>query len=210
MSSSLESGLHEAAGVIARARELWNMTRFFGVNGAERFSSFEAADVLRMSQPGSLVNGFARDGRALLILGVKGGRGVREETLSVLNPDRLGLKPGVRYRLIDLRNKRYFARNRTAADLSRIPARLVDDEPLILLLEPERTGPQLVYFAGVDGATEDGPLDLVGLIDSFRQPATRVPSEKRDRQSQDVAEGGFNQPRLYPAGGNRALIVCCQ
>jgi hypothetical protein len=145
---------------LARAREFWGITRFFGVNGAEKFSSFETGDVLQMTQAGSIVNAFARDGRVLVVMGVKGGNGVREERLRILAPDRLGLRQGVRYRLIDVRKQRYLARSKTADDLSEVPVQLVNDEPLMLLLEPDRRGPQLVYFSGADQVTENGALEF--------------------------------------------------
>jgi hypothetical protein len=116
--------------------------------------------VLQMTQAGSIVNGFARDGRVLVVMGVQGGNGVREERLRILAPDRLGLRQGVRYRLVDLRTKRYLARNKTADDLAEVPVQLVNDEPLMLLLEPDRAGPQLVYFSGADQVTENGSLEF--------------------------------------------------
>ena len=145
---------------VARTRELWGITRFFGVNGAEKFSSFDAGDVLQMTQKGSIVNGFGRNGRVLVVMGVQGGKGVREERLRILAPDRLGLRHGIRYRLVDLRKQRYLARSKTVDDLSEVPVQLVNDEPLMLLLEPDRAGPQLVFFSGADQVTETGSLDF--------------------------------------------------
>ena len=144
---------------IARAREMWDITRFFDVNGAEKLSDVETGDVLRMTQAGSVVTTFAREGRVLLVMAVKGGRGARRETLHILVPEKLGLKPGIRYRLVDLRGKRYVARNKAVADLAAAPVHLVNDGPSILLLEPERTGLQLVIFSGADQITEAGPLE---------------------------------------------------
>jgi len=157
---ALKAWLNPEPAELARAREFWNITRFFGVNGAEKFSSFETGGVLQMTQAGSIVNGFARDGRVLVVMGVKGGNGVREDKLRILAPGRLGLRQGVRYRLVDLRTKRYLARNKTADDLAEVPVQLVNDEPLMLLLEPDRTGPQLVYFSGADQVTENGPFEF--------------------------------------------------
>jgi hypothetical protein len=145
---------------IARAREFWNITRFFGVNGAEKFSSFEMGNVLQMTQAGSIVNGFARDGRVLVVMGVKGGEGVREEKLRILAPGRLGLRQAVPYRLIDLRKKRYLGRNKTLDEIAEVPVQLVNDEPLMVLLEPDHIGPQLVYFSGADQVTENGSLEF--------------------------------------------------
>jgi len=160
MDTALKAWQNPESVEIARAREFWNITRFFRVNGAEKFSSFEMGNVLQMTQAGSIVNGFAKDGRVLVVMGVKGGNGVREERLRILAPGRLGLRQGARYRLIDLRKKRYLARNKAADDLAEVPVQLVNDEPLMLLLEPDRTGPQLVYFSGADQITENGSLEF--------------------------------------------------
>jgi hypothetical protein len=136
---------------IALTRELWDIWRFFGLNGAGKFSSFDTGDVLRMTQPGSIVNGFARDGRVLAVMGVQGGVGVRQEKLEVLAPARLGLKDGVNYRIVDLRKNRYVGQGpRTAAALASIPVSLDGDNPSVLLIEPERAGPRLVWFRGAD------------------------------------------------------------
>ena len=48
---------------------------------------------------------------------------------------------------------------------------------------------------------------LVRLVDALRQAAARSPREERERQAQDVAEGGLNQPRFDLAGRDRALVV---
>jgi hypothetical protein len=135
---------------VALAREFWGIWRFFGLNGAEKFSSFDTSEVLRLSQAGSIVNGFARDGRALIVMGVQGGKGIREEKLRILEPARLGLKPGVSYRIVDVRGNRYLGAAYPVAGLAAIPVTLKDDDPLILLIEPERKGPRLVWFRGAD------------------------------------------------------------
>jgi hypothetical protein len=136
---------------MALARELWGIWRFFGLNRAEKFSSFDTRDVLQMTQAGSIVNGFARDGRALVVMGVQGGKGVREEKLQISAPAGLGLREGMSYRIIDLRGNHYLrSQPYNIAELAGIPVRLTDDEPLILLIEPERDGPNLVSFRGAD------------------------------------------------------------
>jgi hypothetical protein len=113
-----------------------------------------------MTQPGSLVNGFARDGRALIVIGVQGGTGTRADTLRILSPSRLGLKDGLRYRAIDMRNCRYLGTPRSVAELARIPVQLTGDDPLILLIEPERKGPGLVWFRGADGVAQSGAFEF--------------------------------------------------
>jgi hypothetical protein len=140
---------------LALAREFWGIWRFFGLNGAQRFSSFDTGEVLRMTQPGSIVNGFARDGRALIVMGVEGGRGIREEELRILDPAAVGLKDGVSYRIVDLRNNRYLSRRQLrSAQLASIPVRLADDDPSILLVEPDRGQPDLVWFRGADAVAD--------------------------------------------------------
>jgi hypothetical protein len=136
---------------LAVAREMWGYWRFFGLNGAHRFSSFEASDVIAMAEPGSMVNGFSRDGRVLAVMGVPGGHGMRPGKLKVLAPGKLGLREGVRYRLVDLRNNCYLSDGSySVSDLTQIPVTLAGTEPLILLIEPEQKGPRVVYFKGAD------------------------------------------------------------
>jgi hypothetical protein len=149
---TLEEWTHPRSPELALTRELWDLWRFFPLNGAQKFSSFDAGDLLRLSQPGSIVNGFARDGRLLAVLGVQAGQGLRRERLEILAPARLGLKEGVSYRIVDLRNQRYLDRNpRSLAELAAIPVELSNDDPLVLLIAPERRGPGLVWFRGADG-----------------------------------------------------------
>lgn len=136
---------------LAQARELWGIWRFFGLNGARRISGFDPEGLLRMEQPGSIVNGFARDGRLLAVMGVQGAAGVRHETLHISDPTKLGLAEGLRYDLIDLRNNQYLRKQPAGlAELRAIPVRLTADEPLILLIRPESHGPHLAWFRGAD------------------------------------------------------------
>jgi hypothetical protein len=136
---------------LAHARELWGIWRFFGLNGARRISGFDSAGLLRLEQPGSIVNGFVRDGRALVIMGVHGARGVRNETLHISAPARLDLAEGLRYDPIDLRNKRHLRKEPSSLEeLHTIPVRLTTDEPLILLIKPESKGPHLAWYRGAD------------------------------------------------------------
>jgi hypothetical protein len=145
---------------LALAREFWGIWRFFGLNGAQKFSSFDAGDVLQMTQPGSIVNGFARDGRALVVIGIQGGQGLREDALRILAPARLGLKDGLRYRVLDMRNNRYLGTARGLAELANVPVRLTNDDPLILLIEPEHKGPRLVWFRGADEVVQSGDFEF--------------------------------------------------
>jgi hypothetical protein len=148
---TLEDWSTSQAPELAVAREMWGYWRFFGLNGAHRFSSFEASDVIAMTEPGSMVNGFSRDGRVLAVMGVPGGHGMRPDKLKVLAPGRLGLREGVRYRLVDMRNNRYLSDGSySISDLAQIPVTLAGTEPLILLIEPELKGPRIVYFKGAD------------------------------------------------------------
>ena len=77
---SLEEWGASQAPELALAREFWGIWRFFPLNGAQKFSSFDTGEVLRMTQPGSIVNGFARDGRALVVMGVQGARASAERS----------------------------------------------------------------------------------------------------------------------------------
>ena len=106
------------------------------------------------------MNGFARDGRVLVVMGVPGGKGVREETLCVLSPARLGLKDGLRYRVADLRNNCYLGAARSTAELAKVPVRLSNDDPLILLIEPESLAARLVWFRGADEVVQSGEFDF--------------------------------------------------
>jgi len=139
------------SGELAQARDLWGIWRFFGLNGARRISGFDSAGLLRLEQPGSIVNGFVRDGRALVIMGVQGAAGVRNETLHIAAPAKLGLAEGLRYDLIDLRNNRYLRKQpSTVAELRAIPVPLTSEEPLILLIKPASKGPHLAWYRGAD------------------------------------------------------------
>ncbi len=160
MPKGVEEWRNSEAPETALAREFWGIWRFFGVNGAEKFSSFDVGGVLEMTQPGSIVNGFARDGRVLAVMGVQGGKGVREEKLRIPSPSRLGLKDGPRYRIVDLRNNRYAGPARSVAELAEVPVQLTNDDPLILLIEPERKGPRLVWFRGADKVTAGSKFDF--------------------------------------------------
>ena len=147
---------------LARARELWGIWRFFGLNGARRFSGFDSEGLLRMEQPGSIVNAYARDGRLLVIMGAHGGAGVRNETLHIPDPEKLGLAAGPRYELIDLRNNRYLRKQPAAlAELRAIPVRLTGDQPLILLIRPEIEGPHLAWFRGADAVAVSQSSDTI-------------------------------------------------
>ena len=153
MPKDVEEWRTSEAAETALAREFWGIWRFFGVNGAEKFSSFDVGGVLEMTQPGSIVNGFARDGRALVVMGVQGGKGVRQEKLRILSPSKLGLKEGQRYRIVDLRNNRYAGPARSPAELAEVSVQLTNDDPLVLYIEPDRKGPKLVWFRGADEVT---------------------------------------------------------
>jgi hypothetical protein len=157
---NLEEWTSSSSPVIALTRELWDIWRFFGVNQAEKFSSFSIGGVLEMTQPGSIVNGYARDGRVLIVTGVQGGRTTRGETVMIREPARLGIQSNVRYDVVDLRNRRYLANSLTAEDLRSLPVELIADEPLILLIAPERKGPRLVWFRGADEVFESAAREF--------------------------------------------------
>jgi hypothetical protein len=152
---TLEEWSASTAPEISLARETWGYWRFFDVNSARKISSFDQPDVVAMENPASVVNAFPRDGRVLLVIGALAGKGTREDKLKILAPAELGLKQGVRFRIVDLRQNRYFSTGSyTASDLTCIPVTLAGTEPLVLLIEPEQKGPRLVYFGGADGMSE--------------------------------------------------------
>src|SRR6266513_1869966 len=139
---------------LAETRELWGIWRSFKLNGAQRIPGFDSQGLLRMEQPGSIVNAFVRDGRALVIMGVHGARGSRKEALHIQVPAKLGLGEGLRYQIIDLRNSRYLrSRPSALAELRTIPVQLAADQPLIVLIRPQEKGPNLVWFRGADDVT---------------------------------------------------------
>ena len=132
---------HVAEPEAALAREFWGIWRFFGLNGAEKFSSFDTGDVLRMSaarlhrqrlrarrpRPGG-------DGRA-------GRQGRPGRQAAHPGARAAGPEGGLQYRITDLRNNRYLGdRALGFAELGAIPVRLYDDDPLILLVEPSAKG----------------------------------------------------------------------
>ena len=143
-------------------RLYWEILRFFDVNRARRFSTFDSRIIVSLARPGSQATAFAREGRLLLFLGylaqqtenpAKGARPGRPDTLSVSQPEALGLDSGTRYRIVDLVNSRYFSsRSWTAEELKSVPLTLILGRTSILLLTPEEEGPQLVYFRGADSA----------------------------------------------------------
>ena len=110
-----------------------------------------------MSKEGSLANVFGNKGKVLAVMGFlktkadKAPEKQREEFLKILSPERLGLKAGVKYRIVDISHNRYLDEKvYTLNELRRRPVELVFGRPLILLIEPEQAGPRLVYFRGVD------------------------------------------------------------
>ncbi|HUU26564.1 MAG TPA: DUF6259 domain-containing protein [archaeon] len=152
-------------------RSYWEILRFFGVNKARQFSAFDSRWILGMTQPGSQVTAFARDGRLMLHLGflisqdtpVQSGkeRPSRSETLKIHKPESLGLKSGVNYRIVDLINKRYLdKRTYSLDDLKELPVTLTLGAARILLVEPVEQGPPcLVYFGGADGVETQAEQD---------------------------------------------------
>ena len=150
------------------ARFCWEIWRFFGLNQSRRFSNFDSRDTVDMTKPGSLVNAFERDGRVLVVINFlktkedEKPEKQRDESLKIISPARLGLKPSVKYRIVDLSNNRYLDEKRyTMNELKQIPVKLVFGKPLIIVIEPEQMAPRLVYFRGVDDmTTEKSPNKL--------------------------------------------------
>ncbi len=150
-------------------RLYWDIERFFPVAGARCFSAFDSREVLSLSGEGSTVTAYTRDGRVLLCLGclaggsAAAGRSARVETLSLHQPETLGLEPSASYRLVDLAEAGYLEKGRTfsLADLAALKLTLTPGRTRFLLLEPLVEGPRLVFFRGVDGATVESVGDTL-------------------------------------------------
>jgi hypothetical protein len=153
---SLEEWKTSPSPELSLAREMWGYWRFFGLNKARRFSSYDSGDALAMSEPGSVVNGFSRDGRVLVIMGVPGGKLARQDKLKILAPQKLGLREDAHYRLVDLRQNRYLSDGSINTDeLAQVPVTLIGAEPSVLLIESEQKGARVVYFEGADEVTTE-------------------------------------------------------
>jgi hypothetical protein len=150
-----EPGIETGIGL---ARYIWDVARFYGVNGSERYSNFDSRGIIEMSKEGSQVNGFSGDGRALVAMGYllpgkkASAEPMRRETLKLLAPEKLGIDPGGKYRIVDLNNNRYLDKKTyTAAEMDAIPVRLKLGEPTYILIESVSEAPRLAYFLGADG-----------------------------------------------------------
>ncbi|MHC4739780.1 MAG: DUF6259 domain-containing protein, partial [Planctomycetota bacterium] len=148
------------------ARFLWGTWRFFGLNRSYRFSSFDSSNVVDMNKSGSLVNAFSRDGRVLVVMSFlktkkeQDPEKNRDEVLKIISPETLGLKPNIKYRIVDFNNNRYLDQKKyTLNELKKIPVRLIFGTPLIIMIAPEQTAPRLVYFRGVDDLTTEKTAD---------------------------------------------------
>jgi uncharacterized protein DUF6259 len=164
---SLEDWVKPARPEYETARFYWDVWRFFDVNNSERYSNYDTRGVLEMARPGSVVTAFTRDGRVLFVAGfVKTSSDEklepeRSEELRILAPETLGLKPEARYRVVNLRNRRYLVTGAVRGrELSKLPIKL-RKEPAIFLLEPESARPRVVYFGGADGATVEQTRDAL-------------------------------------------------
>lgn len=157
-------------------RSYWEALRFFDVNRARRFSAFDSRETISMSQPGSVVTAFARDGKLMALASFLipqdsaaaswKERPVRRETLQILEPEKLGLKTGTLYRIVDLLAGSYLdKRTYSLEELKKVPVELILGKARILLIRPAEENPHLVYFRGVDGVeTETGPDRLTFKI----------------------------------------------
>ena len=157
-------------------RSYWEALRFFDVNRARRFSAFDSRETISMSQPGSVVTAFARDGKLMALASFLipqdsaaaswKERPVRRETLQVLEPEKLGLKTGTGYRIVDLLSGSYLdKRTYSLEELKKVPVELILGKARILLIQPAEENSHLVYFRGVDGVeTEAGPDRLTFKI----------------------------------------------
>ncbi len=148
---------------------LWGTWRFFGLNHSEKFSNFDSRDIIDMTSPGSLVNAFSNDGRVLVVMNflkTKENQPIekhRDEFLKIISPASLGLKPNIKYRIVDLSNNRYLDDKKyTIDDLKRVAVKLTFGKALIILIEPEKDAPRVVYFRGVDDmVTEKSAEEII-------------------------------------------------
>jgi len=143
---------------VGLARYVWDVSRFFRVNGSKRHSNFDSRDVIEMSMEGSQANAFTNGGRVLVALSYllpgksASAEPMRRERLSLLAPEELGIDPEGKYRIVDLNNNRYLdEKTYTATEMEAIPVQLELGEPTYLLIEPAYDSPRLVYFLGADG-----------------------------------------------------------
>jgi hypothetical protein len=177
-------------------RYLWDTWRFFGLNRARRVSSFDSHGVIDMSEPGSLANAFARDGRVLVVMAVlqtgknrEGMSGLtRRETLRIISPEALGLRPETRYRIVDLKRNRFLDdKTYSTRDLSRVSVTLLVREPSIIVIEPEAQAPRLVFFAGANE---------VSTQQSGRRLVFKVKAAEGSPLTLHVDTGGFSYQSL--------------
>jgi hypothetical protein len=131
------------------SREFWDIGRFFGVNAARRFSASDPEAPIFADHTDTVANVYAGDGSILLIAGVHGGAGTRNETLHFRSLERLGLSASANYRVIDPLSRRYLGETQRLASLD---LSLTADETRVLLVQPADPGPRLVWFAGADRA----------------------------------------------------------
>jgi len=145
-------------------RLYWDIMRFFAANDARKFSAFDSRDVISLSQEGSHVTAFTRDGSLLLLLGYQttldsvrapgdAKRPVRTDKLEIKNPAELGLDPEGSYRVVDLGENKYYSGEAVKlADLNGMPVDLTLGRTRILLVVRNwGSTPHLVYFRGADG-----------------------------------------------------------
>ena len=150
------------------AQFLWGTWRFFGLNRSERFSNFDSKDVVDMTRPGSLVNAFSNDGRVLVVMNflkTKENQELekyRDEFLRIISPASLELKPNIKYKIVDLGNNRYFDDKKyTIDDLKQVAVKLTFGKASIILIEPEKAAPRVVYFRGVDDMVTEKSADKI-------------------------------------------------
>ena len=149
-------------------RFLWGTWRFFGLNRSKRFSNFDSKNVIDMTKEGSLVNAFSNDGRVLVVINflkTKENQEIetyRNEFLKINAPLSLGLKPNIKYRIVDLSNNRYLDDKKHSVDeLKQVAVKLTFGKSLIILIEPEKAWPRVVYFRGVDDMVTEKTADKI-------------------------------------------------
>jgi hypothetical protein len=147
-------------------RLYWDVQRFFGVNDANMFSAFDSHEVISLSEEGSHVTTFARDGSLMLMLGYQVAgekaestagvtRPVRSERIQIKQPGRLGLDTDSNYRFVDLATGKYIGGGSLKfSELSNVPVELTLGRTRMILVAPDSgISPRLVFFRGADGVT---------------------------------------------------------
>ncbi|MBN2289465.1 MAG: hypothetical protein JXQ83_09050, partial [Candidatus Glassbacteria bacterium] len=189
-------------------RIYWELLRFFEVDRARRFSALDSREIISLARPGSQVTAFARDGRLMVHLGFLmtqdssalawSDRPVISDTLGIHLPESLGLKAGVRYRVVDLIGGRYLdGRSYSLKELQKIPVSLTLGVARILLVAPEQKKSHLAYFRGADRVeAQSGAGKMTFLITAVEGSPITLYLDTRGEEYRSLTPGiTRQQPR---------------